>query len=94
MLSSGKESFLLILYLRLIPFVPSGLVTFCAAIGNISLLQFGIASSIGKIPALLLEGYSSYQVLEFGWQGKLILTIVAVTLIYLTLRNTIFKKQS
>ena len=93
-LSRGRESFLLILYLRLIPFVPSGLVTFCAAIGNISLLQFSIASSLGKIPALLLEGYSSYQVMEFGWQGKLILTIIAVALIYYTLRNTVFKKQA
>lgn len=92
-LSTGKEAFLLILYLRLIPFVPSGLVTFCAAIGNITLLQFSIASSFGKIPALLLEGYSSYQVMEFGWQGKLILTIIAVALIIYTLRNTVYSKK-
>lgn len=92
-LTEGKEAFLLILYLRLIPFVPSGLVTFCAAVGNISLLHFTIASSIGKIPALLLEGYSSYQVMEFGWQGKLILTIIAIALVTYTIRNIVLTKN-
>src|SRR5215213_1703049 len=47
-----KEAFLLILYLRLIPFIPSGLVTFAAAIGKVSAITFFIASSLGKIPAL------------------------------------------
>ena len=88
--AEGKEAFLLILSLRLIPFVPSGLVTFVAAIGRVSLLTFLIASSLGKAPALLLEAYSVYQVTQFGWQGKLILGIVAVFILYQFFRR---KKQ-
>ncbi|HVK96528.1 MAG TPA: VTT domain-containing protein [Flavisolibacter sp.] len=87
----NKEALLLIFSLRLIPFVPSGLVTFAAAIGRVSLLVFAVASSIGKAPALLMEGYSAYQVTEFGWQGKLILAIVALVLLYFAIKQ-IYRK--
>ena len=80
--AKGKEAFLLIMGLRLLPFVPSGLVTFAAAIGNASLFIFVAASSLGKVPALFIEAYSVYQVTQFGWQGKVILALIAVALIY------------
>lgn len=85
--AENKEAFWLILSLRLIPFIPSGLVTFAAAIGKVSAITFIIASSLGKIPALLLEGYSVYQVTRFEWQGKLILAFLAVALIFFVLRG-------
>jgi uncharacterized membrane protein YdjX (TVP38/TMEM64 family) len=80
--AEGKEAFYLIFSLRLLPFVPSGLVTFAGAIGRVSALIFVLASSLGKIPALLIEAYSVYQVTEFGWQGKVILVVVAGGIIY------------
>lgn len=80
--AKGKEAFVLILGLRLLPFVPSGLITFAGAIGNVSLLTFATASSLGKIPALFIEAYSVYQITAFSWQGKLILGLVACILIY------------
>ena len=67
--------------LRLLPFVPSGLVTFAAAIGKISFVGFVLASSLGKIPALLIEAYAVKEVTSFGWQGKLILAVVATALL-------------
>ncbi|AIE61775.1 TVP38/TMEM64 family protein [Bacillus methanolicus] len=76
--AKGLEAFFLVLSLRLLPFVPSGVVTFVAAIGKTSLLIFIIASSIGKIPALLLEAYSVYQLMNWTWQGKVILTFLSV----------------
>ena len=85
--AEGTQAFMLVLALRLIPFVPSGLVTFAAAIGKISLPVFFIASSIGKLPALLIEAYSAYQVTEFGWQGKIILLISAVVLLYVVMKK-------
>ena len=85
--AENKKAFLLILSLRLIPFVPSGLVTFAAAIGRVTTFVFVIASSLGKLPALLLEGYAVYQVTEFGWQGKVILTIAAVVIFFLVVRE-------
>ncbi|MEO6252646.1 MAG: VTT domain-containing protein [Ferruginibacter sp.] len=80
--ATGKESFWLIFSLRLIPFVPSGLITFAAAVGKVSAAVFIIASSLGKLPALLIEAYAVYEVAAFGWQGKLILAIVALGLLY------------
>jgi uncharacterized membrane protein YdjX (TVP38/TMEM64 family) len=85
--AEGKQAFWLVLSLRLFPFVPSGLITFAAAIGKISFWNFLIASSLGKIPALLIEAYSVYQVTKFGWQGKAILALVGIALIYFLLRK-------
>lgn len=80
--AEGSQAFGLVLSLRLIPFVPSGLVTFAAAIGNVSAAIFITASSIGKIPALLMEAYAVYQVTEFGWQGKAILMVMAAGILF------------
>ena len=88
-----KEAFYLIFSLRLMPFVPSGLITFAAAVGKTSFLNFIIASSLGKIPALLIEGYAVYEVTNFSWQGKLILAIIAVVLLYLIIKKVMNKKM-
>ena len=64
---------------------PQASVTGNVIIGKVSILTFLIASSLGKIPALLIEAYSVYQVTEFGWQGKVILGIIACVLVKLLL---------
>lgn len=85
--AKGKDAFLLIIGLRVLPFVPSGLVTFAAAIGSVGAITFIAASTIGKIPALLIEAYSVYQVTEWTVQGKLILIVFSFIVIYLGLKN-------
>ena len=83
--AQGKEAFLLIFSLRLLPFVPSGLVTFAAAIGNLSAVTFLISSSLGKLPALFIEAYAVNEVTRFGWQGKAILVLIAAAILYYTI---------
>ena len=85
--AEGRVAFLLILSLRLIPFVPSGLVTFAAAVGTVTPAVFLTASSLGKIPALLLEAYSVYQVTRPGWPGKAILAAAALLLLYFLVKK-------
>ena len=80
--AEGKEAFYAIVSLRLIPFVPSGIITFAAAVGKVSSINFLLASSIGKAPALLLEAYAAYQVTAFGWQGKVILLLIGLYILY------------
>ena len=80
--AENKEAFYLVLALRLIPFVPSGLITFAAAVGRISFPVFIIASSLGKLPALFMEAYAVNAVTNFGWQGKLMLVLAAAVLLY------------
>lgn len=38
--ASGRDAFYLIFLLRLIPFIPSGLITFAAAVGKVSTANF------------------------------------------------------
>jgi len=78
----GIKAFFMVISLRIIPFIPSGVVTMAAAIGKISFLHFAVSSSIGKIPALLIEGFSVYHVITFSWVGKVILLIIGLLLLY------------
>lgn len=62
--SSPKNVLVLIVLFRLLPFVPSGLVTAGASMTTISGGLFMIASSIGKIPAVILEVAVVFGVLQ------------------------------
>ncbi len=83
----GREAAMLVLSLRLIPFVPSGLVTFAASVGEMSLLHFALSSSLGKLPALFIEAWSVKEVSEFGTTGKIILALTALILIWVVVRK-------
>ena len=93
-LAEGRKAFGLIFSLRLLPFVPSGLVTFAAAIGKVSLPVFVTASSIGKIPALLMEGYAVNEVTKFDWQGKMILILFAILILYFLISKILRNPES
>lgn len=49
-----RNAFLAVLFARLIPFIPSIIVNVYAALSRMSFLSYTVASSIGKIPAMLL----------------------------------------
>jgi uncharacterized membrane protein YdjX (TVP38/TMEM64 family) len=64
----GFEAFLLVILLRLFPFAPSGLVTLAASYSMMGTWSFTASSTLGKIPALLIEAYSVHTVL--GWETE------------------------
>lgn len=80
--TDGMEAFLLIILLRIFPFVPSGVVSLASAYSKVGVFNFSIASTLGKLPALLIEAYSIYQVIKWDWQGKLILASALIVLLY------------
>ena len=88
--AKGNNTFYLVFITRVIPFIPSGLVSFGAAMSSIGLLSFFVASSLGKIPSLILEAYSVQAVSDFNWQGKIILFVFALVALFFLLRS--FKK--
>ncbi|MGO4180032.1 TVP38/TMEM64 family protein [Paenibacillus sp. TAF43_2] len=49
-----QNAFLTIMFARLIPFIPSIAVNMYSALSRVSFTVYAIASSIGKIPAMLL----------------------------------------
>jgi uncharacterized membrane protein YdjX (TVP38/TMEM64 family) len=84
---NGKEAFFLILWLRLLPFMPSGLVTVLAALGHVSLTVYFIASSIGKFPATLLEAYTTNEVINFTIEGKIFIGVLLIALMLYYIRK-------
>ncbi|HSO57761.1 MAG TPA: TVP38/TMEM64 family protein [Paenisporosarcina sp.] len=81
--ASPREAFLLVIGLRLMPFVPSGLVTLYAAVSKMRFGSFAVASSIGKVPALLIEVSAMYAVVKWTGIGKFIVFGLAVGAFYL-----------
>ncbi|EDL66463.1 TVP38/TMEM64 family protein [Bacillus sp. SG-1] len=79
--STGTEAFLLVLGLRLFPLMPSGLVTLSGAFSKMGTINFAVASSLGKIPSIIIEAYSIQEVLIMSWKGKVILLALALFLI-------------
>ncbi|KSU83970.1 hypothetical protein AS180_21180 [Priestia veravalensis] len=78
---TGKEAFLMVFSLRLMPFVPSSIVTFLSAVGKMSPFHFFMASTLGKIPALAIEVYSTYQIVTWTKQGKFLLLCISIFLL-------------
>jgi uncharacterized membrane protein YdjX (TVP38/TMEM64 family) len=70
--TEGLGAALLVLALRILPFIPSGTVTLAAAASKMGLLSFAIFSTIGKIPALLMEAYAVDQMLGLSTDLKVI----------------------
>jgi uncharacterized membrane protein YdjX (TVP38/TMEM64 family) len=49
-----RNAFLTIMFARLVPFIPSIVVNLYSAMSRVSFATYAVASSIGKIPAMLL----------------------------------------
>lgn len=88
--ASGKKAGLLIFQARLLPFIPSGVVTFAASISSTGFILFLTASAAGKIPSIFLESLVSYDIINFNENKiRLLLTILAVLpTIFILKRNT------
>ncbi|HEO8418848.1 TVP38/TMEM64 family protein [Niallia sp. FSL W8-0635] len=84
---SGWEAFNLIVALRIFPFIPSGIVTLISATSNVSLGIFALASSLGKLPALVLEGLSVQFILTTRWEIKIGLCILSILLLCIIRKN-------
>lgn len=86
--SDGIKGGFLIFQGRLIPFIPSGFVTLAGAVSEISIVPFVIGTFLGKIPSIALECLVSYGVLSTEEKYiKLIITIIAIYLVYLTIKK-------
>lgn len=92
--SKGKEAGLFIFEARLLPIIPSGFVTLAAAISEVSIVPYLIATSFGKIPSTALEAMVSYDFININDNYiRLIITILAIILIAITLRKSKFSSK-
>jgi uncharacterized membrane protein YdjX (TVP38/TMEM64 family) len=90
----GRQAAMLVFSLRLMPLVPSGLITFAAAIGSIGTAWFVAASTVGKIPALLVEALLVKGFLASAWPVQVAMVVVACGLAWMVLSKTRGAKTS
>lgn len=88
--AQGAEAWFLVLGMRLMPFVPSGLVTLSAAYSRMTKTSFAVASTAGKIPALLIEALAVTTVMRVadGWQIALIALLVVIYLLWRNIQRS------
>ena len=86
--SDGKKAGLLICQGRIIPFIPSGIITLAASISNVNSIVFIVATLIGKIPSIALESLVSYDIINI-YDNWIRLSITFIILIFtaLTIRK-------
>lgn len=58
-----QNAFITILFTRLIPIIPSIIINIYSALSRVSFVSYALASSIGKIPAMLLFALLGDQIL-------------------------------
>ena len=86
--SDGKKAGLLILQGRIIPFIPSGIITLAASISNVNSTIFTVATLIGKAPSIAIEALVSYDIINIynNWI-RLVITVIGLIFITLTIRK-------
>lgn len=62
----GKKQIYFMAVLRLAPFFPSGVINLFGSLTSIPLINFFIATALGKFPALLLESAFSFNLLTIS----------------------------
>lgn len=89
--SNGKSAGLLICQGRIIPFMPSGIITLAASISNVDGITFIVATLIGKTPSIALEALVSYELINIynNWI-RLSITVISLIFILLTLKKETF----
>lgn len=82
----NRNSFVAILTCRLIPIIPAPVVNIICGLSKVNWLTFFIASTIGKIPNILILSYagasfSSNKLFSFGLYGSYIVVVFIINFI-------------
>ncbi|MGL4452012.1 MAG: TVP38/TMEM64 family protein [Sarcina sp.] len=86
--SKGKKATMLIFEARLLPFIPSGFVTLAAAISEVTVIPYTVATIFGKIPSIGLEAIVSYDLININDNFiRLFITLSAIILILVTMKK-------
>ncbi len=94
MSTTGSKSRKLIFSFRLMPYMPSGIVTYAAAISQVSLIDFTLASTTGKVPALVIEAIISIGLIKTAsTRINLALAIISIVFIIYVLSSILKNKN-
>ncbi|MFA6075551.1 MAG: TVP38/TMEM64 family protein [Negativicutes bacterium] len=90
----GANGFKLVLFMRMIPYFPSVVITALAAVSSISLRNYVIATIIGKFPSTAIEVIVGHDLVNYH-EHLLRLTIIGIALIvgYITVAWVMRRKK-
>ena len=91
--SDGIKCGALIFEGRIIPFRPSGFVTFAASLSNVHDIIFIISTFLGKIPSIALETLLSYDVINIQENYLRLGTVVFALICAVVIKKCFFKKR-
>lgn len=82
----NRNSFVVILTCRLIPIIPAPVINIICGLSNVNWLIFFTASTIGKIPNILIlsfagASFSSNKLFSFGLYGGYILILIIINFV-------------
>ncbi len=77
----GYKAFWIILSLRILPFMPSGAITLGSAYSKVSLTLFAMASTLGKIPSLIIEAGAVFGFMQVNLKWKIVILAVFVLIL-------------
>ncbi|SFJ23804.1 TVP38/TMEM64 family protein [Thermoflavimicrobium dichotomicum] len=84
-----KKQFLSVLLARLTPFIPSVVINVTGAFTHIHLLDFVIATAIGKIPSHFLEVWVSHDLLNISRNDfRVILVLMAISVAFIFMKKS------
>lgn len=87
-LMPGSKQIYFLSVLRLAPFFPSGAINLFGALTTVPLVNFLIATALGKFPALLLESAFSYNVLTISKNYiNLGISVLVAVLLYFIIKR-------
>jgi uncharacterized membrane protein YdjX (TVP38/TMEM64 family) len=75
---SGKNGFKAMLLARTVPYFPSGVLNALGAVSQISLLDYVLASLIGKLPSTALEAIIGHDAVTVGQNSHRLMVVVVL----------------
>lgn len=80
---SSKKGFMVMLIARMVPYVPSGLLNAAGALSAISLVDYFLASLVGKFPSTGIEAIIGHDAIlhEEGFVRIIVMVIFAIALV-------------
>lgn len=81
---SSKHGFKTVLIARILPIIPSGILTAVAAVSNISVRDFWWATAWGKIPSVFVKVMVGYDLLHIQTNKyRLLIGVLVLVILYL-----------
>ena len=90
---SGSSGFKLVLFLRMLPYFPAVIITTLAAVSNVSLRNYIIATLLGKFPSTAVEVLIGHDLIDYRTH-TLRLTLVSIALIIFYVAGIMAIRQS